>query len=92
MKNEKVKINWIDWSNQRREELRKWAIKVAGGCDIQSGAGDKKNYPCGTCFNSGLGRLLKEKNPLYKEHNKPVDRINEIWRGLLQIRDEKYQK
>lgn len=69
-----------------REELRKWAVKWTK-CGIQEGI-DRKECPCGTCFcalleNIGLNPRKKE----YKEHNVKVDRINEVWRALLQIRD-----
>lgn len=89
MKTIKKIIEKAEWTNQRREELRKWAIKIAGGCKIQTGEGDKKKYPCGTCFCMGLTKLLKQTS-VYKEHNEPIDRINEVWRALLQIRNKKY--
>jgi len=72
-----------------REQFRLWAIEVAGGCDIQEGT-NKKSYPCGTCFNAGIGMLINEKAKDYQRHNEPVDRINEVWRFILQLRDEKY--
>lgn len=74
----------------RREELRQWAIKVARGCNVQKGDGYGRCYPCGTCFIDGLKRIMKENNPIIDEHNEPVDRFNEIWRAILQIRDEGY--
>jgi len=74
---------------EAREELRQWAVKYTS-CDIQRGEGDKKDYPCGTCFCNLLENLIDIKSPQYNEHNEPVDRINEVWRFLLQLRDEKY--
>jgi len=66
-----------------KEELRKWAVKSTG-CDIQNG------WPCGTCFINLLEELgLNSENAQYKEHNKPVNRANEVWRAILQIREEK---
>ena len=74
---------------QAREELRKWLVKWTGGCNIQTGI-DGKSYPCGTCTTYLLGKIgLTSRKKIYKEHNKPVDRINEVWRAILQIRDAK---
>ena len=81
----------VGMNEKRRNELRLWAIRVAGGCGIQEGAGDDKVYPCGTCFNVGLSFLVDGRSKIYKEHNEPVDRINEVWRYLLQIRDMDYK-
>lgn len=72
-----------------REDFRKLAIKIAGGCKIQEGENGKP-YPCGTCFCSGIGDLINDKAKEYNKHNEPADRINEVWRFLLQLRDEKY--
>lgn len=70
-----------------KEELRKWAVKSTGGCDIQDG------WPCGTCFVYLLEKIgLNPESPEYEEHNKPVDRINEVWRAILQIRETKTLK
>jgi len=71
---------------EAREELRKWLVKYTG-CGVQEGI-NGKNYPCGTCFMALLDSLgLDGHNPEYEEHNKPVDRHNEVWRAVLQIRD-----
>jgi len=70
-----------------KEELRKWAVKSTGGCDIQDG------WPCGPCFVYLLEEIgLNSESPEYEEHNKPVDRANEVWRAILQIRETKTPK
>ena len=79
-KEEKIKI---------QKSIRNLVVKIAGGCVLQEGK-DGLTYPCGTCFCSGLGQLISEKAKEYKEHNKPADRINEIWRFLLQLRDTEF--
>ena len=71
---------------EARESLRLWSVKYTGGCAIQQ-AENGKLWPCGTCFNALLGKLLGTDKTAYNEHNKPVDRINEVWRAILQIRD-----
>jgi hypothetical protein len=75
-------------NEKAREELRKWLIKNTK-CKIQV-SNNGKAYPCGTCvihlLNSiGLNPKVKE----YKLHNEKVDRLNEVWRAILQIRDAK---
>lgn len=73
--------------SEAREELRKWLVDYTG-CDIQEGEGG--GWPCGTCACDLLGSIgLTPSNGQYAEHNKPVDRINEVWRAILQIRDAK---
>jgi len=68
--------------SKAREELRKWAVKYAR-CAIQEGTGG--GWPCGTCMCYLLSELgVKEHNI----HNHPVDRVNEVWRAILQIRGE----
>jgi hypothetical protein len=74
-----------------REKFRLWSIEVAGGCSLQEGE-DGEAYPCGTCFNAGLGELITEYNEEYNGHNDEPDRINEVWRFLLQLRDENYEE
>ena len=79
---------------EAREALRRWAIKASGGCMLQEGR-DGKEWPCGTCFCSIMGQLLDEpcggpESEEYHKHNEPVDRINEVWRAILQIRDAEY--
>jgi hypothetical protein len=64
-----------------KRDLQKFLVKHTGGCTVQNG------WPCGTCAialfeDLGLNPKAKE----YKEHNKPVDRTNEVWRAILQIR------
>ena len=69
-----------------RESLRRWVVKYTG-CKIQEGR-DRKGWPCGTCFCSLLGEIgLNNNKEEYKEHNEVVDRVNEVWRAILQIRD-----
>jgi hypothetical protein len=68
------------------EALRLALIQATGGCALQAGA-DGKPWPCGTCVCDLLGRIMDEDAPEYAEHNDPVDRINEVWRAILQIRD-----
>lgn len=83
----KKKTETMDYI-QAREELRQWAVKWTG-CGIQEGR-DGKPYPCGTCFCALLGCIgLNPRKKEYHEHNKPVDRTNEVWRAILQIRDAK---
>jgi hypothetical protein len=62
-------------------DLRKLLVKYSGGCSIQNG------YPCGTCLTNIFSDLLTVDAPEYNEHNDPVDRVNEIWRGILQMRE-----
>jgi len=72
---------------QAREDLRKWLVKYTG-CDIQESKSG--NYPCGTCMIDLLKKIgLNPKKKEYNEHNKPIDRTNEVWRAILQIRDSK---
>ena len=76
-----------------REELRLWLAKYAG-CESQSGyvRGEKEDYgwPCGTCLIYLLGKIgLISRKKEYQEHNDKVDRANEVWRAVLQIRDAK---
>lgn len=75
-KDEKKKID----VKKAKEELRDWLVKYTF-CDVQNG------WPCGTCVVYLLEQLgLKLSSDEYYEHNKPVDRINEVWRAILQIR------
>ena len=74
---------------QAREALRKWAVKYSGGCDIQEGE-TSGGWPCGTCFISLLNEVgLTSTNDAYSDRNKDVDRANEVWRAILQIREAK---
>jgi len=68
------------------EDLRLALIKGAGGCAIQEGA-NGKSWPCGTCVCALLGSVMPHAAPEYSRHNEPVDRVNEVWRAILQIRD-----
>jgi hypothetical protein len=87
-KNEFFKFFKYERIKHAREELRKWAVKFTR-CNMQVGKGDNKVYPCETCFCEFLGNLVNSKSKEYKEHNKPVDRINEVWRFILETRDKK---
>lgn len=72
-----------------REGLREYLVDATGGCAIQEG-GDGKGWPCGTCVIDVLKRMgLDTAVVEYHEHNDPVDRVNEVWRAILQIRDTK---
>jgi hypothetical protein len=62
------------------------ALVDATGCSLQKAA-DGSDWPCGTCVCALLGRLLDESAPEYSAHNVPIDRINEVWRAILQMRD-----
>jgi hypothetical protein len=65
-----------------RAALQAWATKQTK-CRVQNG------WPCGTCFFDLLRRIgLNEDAPEYHAHNDPVDRANEVWRAVLQIRDD----
>lgn len=64
-------------TKQARTELKNWLNKWTL-CTVQDG------WPCATCTFSVLKQLgLKEDG----EHNNPIDRFNEVWRGILQIRE-----
>jgi len=79
MKQKEIKIK-VDYK-KAKEELREWLVKYTAGCAVQDG------WPCGTCAVHFLEQLgLKSSKDDYHEHNKPVDRINEVWRAILQIR------
>jgi len=60
-----------------REELRQWAVKWTK-CSIQEG------WPCGTCLLYIFGQLGVSED---KKHNKPINRVNEVWRAMIQIRE-----
>ena len=68
------------------EAIRVALIDATNGCAIQDSA-DGTSWPCGTCVCSLLASVLDESAPEYAEHNDPPDRINEVWRAILQIRD-----
>lgn len=69
-----------------REALRQCLIDATGGCALQQ-ATDGSLWPCGTCTCAFLAMLLSKNVPEYHEHNSPTDRINEVWRAILQLRD-----
>jgi len=68
------------------EDLRLALLKGTGGCAVQEGT-DGKSWPCGTCVCALLESIMSTTAPEYSEHNEPVDRVNEVWRAILQIRD-----
>lgn len=71
-----------------KKEFRNWLVEYTQ-CELQKGK-DGMTYPCGTCVISLLDAVgLKSRKKEYKEHNKEVDRSNEVWRAILQIRDYK---
>lgn len=77
--------------DELRESLRKWLVD-ATGCGIHSGMIEGKmqdwGWPCGTCFFDLLERLgLDSTQPAYKERDSVVDRANEVWRAIIQIRE-----
>lgn len=75
-------------NEKAREELRQWLINNSD-CECQEGI-HGWTYPCGTCLFALLKNIgLNPNNKMYKEHNKEVDRLNEVWRAILQIRDAK---
>lgn len=77
-----------------REGFRQW-LADATGCNIQSGAvkGKEKDsgWPCGTCTIDILSKIgLTPKVEAYHDRDKKnVDRANEVWRAILQIREAK---
>ncbi len=71
---------------QFREALRQSLIAATGGCAMQEAA-EGALWPCGTCTCALLAMLLSKEVPEYQEHNTPPDRINEVWRAILQLRD-----
>jgi len=64
-----------------KEELRQWLIKWTKGCNIQTGG-----WSCGTCTIWLLKQLGVRESGNY---NKPRNRLNEVWRAILQIRGDK---
>lgn len=71
-----------------REDLRALLVDYSGGCAIQEGA-DGSQWPCGTCMCALFTSVMDHEDPQYQQRNDPVDRVNEIWRAVLQIRDAK---
>ena len=66
---------------EAREELRQWMVKWTG-CELQ---GPNYSWPCSTCTFELLKQLgLSEDG----QHNDPVNRMNEVWRGIIQIRGQ----
>ncbi len=80
-------INYKD----ARETLRLWFLAYTG-CFIQEDINGKE-WPCGTCTIDLLNKIgLKSAKKEYNKHNRPVDRSNEVWRAILQIRNTKVKK
>jgi hypothetical protein len=75
--------------NGAREEFRQWLVKYTS-CDIQDAKGSEGGWPCGTCVMNLLDSIgLDSSKEEYQEHNEELDRHNEVWRAILQIRDAK---
>ncbi|NQU84072.1 MAG: hypothetical protein HQ536_05175 [Parcubacteria group bacterium] len=73
---------------EAREDFRSWLIEYTH-CEIQEGENGKA-YPCGTCVTALFKSIgVNSENPEYDEHNEKVDRLNEIHRAILQLRDTK---
>jgi hypothetical protein len=75
--------------SEREKMLSSYIVKWTG-CTIQGGFDAKGKlqdcgWPCGTCTCDLFGRLGVHEN---KRHNEPVDKVNEAWRAILQIRGE----
>lgn len=68
------------------EAFRCALVEATGGCAIET-AGDGSAWPCGNCVGALFDALLPSDAPEYAEHNAPVDRVNEVWRAVLQIRE-----
>ena len=69
-----------DATESAREDLRRWFVKYTE-CRFPDG------WPCGSCVCALLANLgLDASADEYTEHNEPIDRINEVWRAILQIR------
>jgi hypothetical protein len=75
-----------DIQRQFVEDLRIALVLGTNGCMLQQGA-DGRAWPCGTCVCHLLAGVMDQEAPEYAAHNEPVDRINEVWRAILQIRD-----
>lgn len=76
-------MNYEDTIESAREGLRRWLVKYTE-CTLQEG------WPCGTCACALLADLgLEASCDEYTKHNEPVDRVNEVWRAILQIRESK---
>ena len=69
---------------EARDELREW-IATYTMCEVQKG------WACGTCLIGFLSELGVYED---KQHNKPIERCNEVWRAILQIRehDNEYKR
>lgn len=68
------------------ENIRTNLVEATSGCAIQQSACGEK-WPCGTCVCAVLGEMLARDAAEHSQHNDPVDRINEVWRAILQMRD-----
>lgn len=73
-------------AGQSIREIAASLIEATGGCALQEAA-DGSLWPCSTCTCALLKLFLSEAAPEYHEHNTPPDRINEVWRAILQLRD-----
>ena len=80
----KEKINRTLLIDEARDKLREW-IATYTMCEVQKG------WACGTCLIEFLVELGVYED---KQHNKPIERCNEVWRAILQIRehDNEYKR
>ncbi len=65
--------------NKCVEELKRWLASWTGCGEPHDG------WPCGACTRrlfASLGAVEDD-----AEHNEPVDRVNEVWRAIIQIRE-----
>jgi hypothetical protein len=76
----------IDRQREFVEDLRLAFVNGTNGCALQEAA-DGKAWPCGTCTCALLESVMPMTTPEYARHNEPIDRVNEVWRAILQIRD-----
>jgi hypothetical protein len=77
--------------HQAREEMRQWLVKYTH-CKAHDGyIGHEMHdasWPCGTCVMAFLSELgLTDEDEQYHVHNAAIDRLNEVWRAILQIRE-----
>lgn len=65
--------------NKCVEEFKRWLASWAGCGELENG------WPCGTCTRQLVASLgAVEDNA---QHNEPIDRVNEVWRAIIQIRE-----
>ena len=84
-----TKAEKLAMGEKAREEFRLFLVEQTG-CIIQESEHGKA-YPCGTCVIFLLGIMgLDSHDPAYsRREDDDIDRANEVWRAILQIRDAK---